>query len=233
MVNSNRDGCGASIRPPGKPYFIQPQAALGEPAERFNWDAPILVSPHKPTRLYFASQRVWKSENRGDAWQPISKDLTSNQERLGLPIMGQQQSWDNAWDVNAMSNYNTITSLAESPLLWKDFCTLVPMMGFCKSPKTVVPIGAKWNWQASRVFPATAFVNDVRADLFDAGTVYAALDNHKYGDYRPYLIKSTDKGRTWSMMNGNLPQRLLTWRLVQDHIKKELLFAATEQRGLC
>ncbi|MGB5370941.1 MAG: glycosyl hydrolase, partial [Flavobacteriaceae bacterium] len=211
----------------GETVFIQPQAALGEPAERFNWDAPILVSPHKPTRLYFASQRVWKSENRGDAWQPISKDLTRNQERLGLPIMGSQQSWDNAWDVNAMSNYNTITSLAESPVL--------EGLLYAGTDDGILQIsedgGANWRkveLASIKGIPATAFVNDVRADLFDAGTVYAALDNHKYGDYRPYLIKSTDKGRTWSMMNGNLPQKLLTWRLVQDHIKKELLFAATE-----
>ena len=88
----------------------------GDPFERFNWDAPILVSPHNPKRLYFASYRVWKSESRGDDWEPISGDLTRNEDRLTLPIMGRKQSWDNAWDVGAMSNYNTITSLAESPV---------------------------------------------------------------------------------------------------------------------
>ena len=77
----------------------------------------ILVSPHDPATLYFASYRVWKSTNRGDEWTPISGDLTRNEERLTLPIMGRQQSWDNPWDVGAMSNYNTITSLSESPLL--------------------------------------------------------------------------------------------------------------------
>jgi hypothetical protein len=76
--------------------------------------------------------------------------------------------------------------------------------------------------------PATAFVNDIRADLFDKNTVYAALDNHKYGDFKPYLIKSIDKGHSWKMITGDLPSRLLTWRLVQDHVKKELIFIATE-----
>jgi len=66
----------------GESVFIQPQSGEGEPYERFNWDAPILVSPHNPTRLYFASQRVWRSDNRGDAWTPISKDLTGNQDRI-------------------------------------------------------------------------------------------------------------------------------------------------------
>ena len=100
----------------GEQVYIQPKARLGEPHERFNWDAPILVSPHNPKRLYFASYRVWKSESRGDDWEPISGDLTRNENRLALPIMGRTQSWDNAWDVGAMSNYNTITSLAESPV---------------------------------------------------------------------------------------------------------------------
>ncbi len=211
----------------GETVFIQPQPALGEPSERFNWDAPILVSPHKPTRLYFASYRVWKSENRGDTWQVISPDLTRNQERLALPIMGGQQSWDNAWDVNAMSNYNTITSLAESPkqegLLYAGTDD-----GFIEVTEDGGANWRKFELGSIRGIPATAFVNDLRADLFDAGTVYAALDNHKYGDFKPYLIKSTDKGRTWGLINGNLPSRLLTWRLVQDHVKKDLLFAATE-----
>ena len=212
----------------GETVFIQPQPALGEPAERFGWDAPIVVSTHKPSRLYYASQRVWKSENRGDAWQAISKDLTRNQERLSLPIMGGQQSWDNAWDVNAMSNFNTITALGESPVK--------EGLLYAGTDDGIIQVSEDGgsNWRkielgAIKGVPATAFVNDVRADLFDANTVYAALDNHKYGDFKPYLIKSTDLGKTWSVISSNLPNKLITWRLVQDHIKKELLFAATEK----
>ncbi|MEP3385581.1 MAG: glycosyl hydrolase, partial [Flavobacteriaceae bacterium] len=76
--------------------------------------------------------------------------------------------------------------------------------------------------------PNRAFVNDVRADLYDSNTVYLVLDNHKEGDYKPYLLKSTNKGASWTFMNGDLPKKLITWRVVQDHKKKELLFAATE-----
>ena len=96
--------------------YIKPQNSLGEDYERFNWDSPILVSSHDPKRLYFGSQRLWRSENRGDSWEAISKDLTKNEERLILPIMGRKQSWDNAWDVYAMSTYNTITSVSESSI---------------------------------------------------------------------------------------------------------------------
>ncbi|MDB2556293.1 glycosyl hydrolase, partial [Flavobacteriaceae bacterium] len=207
--------------------FIQPQAREGDPYERFNWDAPILVSSHDPKRLYFASQRVWKSKNRGDGWEPISEDLTLNQERMTFPYYDTTQSWDNAWDVGAMSNYNTITSLAESP---KQEGLL-----YAGTDDGLIQVtedeGANWNkisLNTIKGVPATPFVNDVRADLFDANVVYAALDNHKYGDYKPYIIKSTDKGRSWRLINGDLPNKLLIWRLVQDHINKDLLFAATE-----
>jgi photosystem II stability/assembly factor-like uncharacterized protein len=207
--------------------FIQPQAREGDPYERFNWDAPILISPHNPTRLYFASQRVWRSDDRGDSWTPISKDLTLNQERITLPMYGKQQSWDNAWDFKAMSNYNTITSLAESP---KQEGLL-----YAGTDDGIIQVsedgGANWrkiSLGSIKGVPSIPFVNDVRADLFDANVVYAALDNHKYGDFKPYIIKSSDKGKTWNLINGNLPNRLLIWRLVQDHVKKNLLFAATE-----
>ncbi len=211
----------------GEVVDIQPQAGDGEPHERFNWDAPILVSPHQPTRLYFASQRVWRSDNRGDTWTAISDDLTRNQERLGLPVFGETQSYDNAWDVSAMSNYNTITSISESPkaegLLW---------VGTDDGRLQVTEDGGA-NWRAIDVgslpgVPATAFVNDIKTSMFDANTVYVALDNHKYGDFRPYLVKSTDLGRTWSTMCGDLPDRTLVWRIVQDHERESLFFLATE-----
>ncbi|QKX06752.1 glycosyl hydrolase [Aquimarina sp. TRL1] len=207
--------------------FIQPQAREGEAYERFNWDAPILISPHNPKRLYFASQRVWRSENRGDDWQPISNDLTLNQERITLPVYGKQQSWDNAWDVFAMSNYNTITSLAESPkqegLLYAGTDD-----GLIQVTEDGGKTWRKYTLSSIKGLDHVPFVNDVRADLFDANTVYAAVDNHKYGDYKPYILKSTDKGRNWSVINGDLPNRLLIWRLVQDHVNPNLLFAATE-----
>ena len=210
----------------GEQVSVQPKAGLGEPHERFNWDAPILVSPHNPKRLYFASYRVWKSESRGDDWEPISGDLTRNEDRLTLPIMGRKQSWDNAWDVGAMSNYNTITSLAESPVQ-EGLLYAGTDDGFIQVSENG---GESW-----RKIPVTAlglaprtFVNDIKADLFDANTVYVTLDNHKEGDFNPYLFKSTDKGQSWQSISGNIPDRTLVWRMVQDPIKKNLLFAATE-----
>ncbi|MEO1652458.1 MAG: glycosyl hydrolase, partial [Bacteroidota bacterium] len=211
----------------GEIVYIQPQPEEGEGPERFNWDSPILVSPHKPTRLYFASQRVWKSENRGDSWTAISEDLTRDQDRITLPIMGNTQSWDAPWDFLAMSNYNTITSLAESPQQEG-----LVYAGTDDGIIQVTEDGGQ-NWRKIMVsalpgVPATAFVNDIKADLYDANTVYVVLDNHKYGDFKPYLYKSTNKGQTWQAMSSNLPDRTLLWRIVQDHEKSGLMFLATE-----
>lgn len=214
-------------RTTGEFVYIQPQAREGESYERFNWDAPILVSPHAPTRLYFASHRVWKSENRGDEWTPISGDLTQYQERMLMPIMGKKQSWENPWDIYAMSTYNTVTSLSESPkqegLLYA---------GTDDGLIQVTEDGGK-NWRKTAItalpgVPEKAFINDIKADLHDANTVYVCLDNHKYGDFKPYIFKSTNKGKTWTSLKANLPEPLLIWRLVQDHINLNLLFIGTE-----
>ncbi|MEM8932188.1 MAG: glycosyl hydrolase [Acidobacteriota bacterium] len=217
-------------RTTGEIIDIQPQPGPGEGPERFNWDAPILVSPHQPTRLYFASQRVWRSDNRGDSWTAISGDLTRDQERLTLPIMGQTQSWDSSWDLLAMSTYNTITSLAESPLE-EGLIYVGTDDGLIQVSE---PGGAEDDaWRAIEVgslpgVPDGAYVNDIKADLFDVDTVYVALDHHKFGQFGPHLLRSQDRGRTWTSMRGNLPERTLVWRLVQDHVRPELFFAATE-----
>jgi photosystem II stability/assembly factor-like uncharacterized protein len=214
-------------RTTGERVYIQPQPEKGEPGERFNWDAPILVSPHSPTRLYYASQRVWRSDDRGDSWRAVSGDLTRNLDRMTLPLMGRQWSWDSPWDMVAMSAYDTITSLAESPKLEG-----LLYAGTDDGLIQVSEDGGK-SWRKVDVgslpgVPAGAFVNDLKADLFDADTVYAALDDHKSGDFRPFLLKSSDRGRTWRSIAGDLPDRHLVWRVVQDHVKPDLLFAGTE-----
>ncbi len=207
--------------------YIQPQPGENEPFERFNWDAPILISPHHPTRLYYASHRVWRSDNRGDDWTPISGDLTRYEERFDKPIMGKKQSWDAPWDVYAMSTFNTITSITESPV--KEGLLYI---GTDDGLIQVTEDGGK-NWRKIPVnklpgVPQNAFVNDIKADKFDENTVYVCLDNHKEGDFKPYVYKSTDKGKTWKNISGNLPDTLLIWRLVQDYQKPELLFIGTE-----
>lgn len=207
--------------------YIKPQEGIDEPYERNNWDSPILVSNHDPKRLYFGTQRVWKSDNRGDSWTPISKDLTKNEERLSLPIMGKQQSWDAVWDVYAMSTYNTITSLTESSLD-ENILYAGTDDGIIQYTKNG---GESWTKKLVKDLPnvpASAFVNDIKADLHDKNKAYVVLDNHKFGDYKPYLLKSNDGGKSWHSITNGIPENSMVWRIVQDHVDPNLMFLATE-----
>ena len=211
----------------GEATFIKPQNDLNEDYERFNWDAPILVSSHDPKTIFFGSQRVWVSNNRGDDWRAISGDLTLNQERFSLPIMGKVQSWDNPWDVYAMSTYNTITSLSQSPVD-ENIIYAGTDDGIIQYTQNYGETWTKVNVEKLPGVPKGSFVNDIKADLFDANTVYVLLDNHKFGDYKPYVYKSTDRGKSWKNIGDGVPDGFICWRLVQDHVDKNLMFLGTE-----
>jgi photosystem II stability/assembly factor-like uncharacterized protein len=211
----------------GEPVMVQPQARAGDPHERFNWDAPIVVSSHDPKTLYFASYRVWKSNSRGDDWEPISGDLTRNEERIALPIMGAVQSWDNPWDIYAMSNYSTITSLAES--------VTTPGVVWAGTDDGILQStaddGKTWNKMMVSSLPGVperAFVNDIKIDRYDDNKVYVCLDNHKEGDFKPYVYMTENGGKSWTNLGESLPYGTLTWRLVQDHVSEYLMFLGTE-----
>lgn len=211
----------------GERMSIQPTPGKDEPYERYNWDAPILVSPHDPKQIYVASQRLWRSNDRGDSWMAISPDLTRNEERFDLPIMGRKQSIDNSWDVYAMSNYNTITSIAESPVK-RDLLYVGTDDGLIH---VSVDGGKQWRTVDVRHLPGApdrAYVNDIKADLFDASTVYVCVDAHKTGDYTPYIFKSTNQGKSWKRINKGIADKNYVWRIVQDHKRKDLMFAGTE-----
>ena len=209
----------------GEIVYIQPQPEQGEPAERFNWDAPILVSPHDPARLYHASQRLWRSDNRGDSWRPVSGDLSRGKNRLQMPLMDRVWSIDSVWDLYAMSSFGNITSISESPL--------VEGLLYAGTDDGLVHVSENGGEAWRRIdklpgVPDNYFVNDIKADLHDADTLYVVVDNHKQGDFKPYILKSTNRGKSWKSIAGNLPERHLVWRLVQDHVKPGLLFAGTE-----
>ena len=212
-------------RKTGEVVYIKPQPAADELADRWNWDAPILISPHDPTRLYYASQRVWRSNDRGNSWDAISGDLSHGKDRLFEPMMGRQWSWDSAWDLLAMSEFGTITSLSESPVAEG------LLYAGTDDGRIHVSGDGGGSWRDISDLPGAPedyFVNDIKADLHDADTVYAVVDDHKSGDFAPYVFKSTNRGRSWRSISNNLPDRHVVWRLVQDHVKPGLLFVGTE-----
>ncbi len=212
-------------RQTGESVGIRPQPQRGEEALRFNWDSPILISPHLHTRIYHGSKKLHRSDDRGDSWTTISPDLSRNLDRFKLKVMNRVWSIDAIFDLDAMSQYGNITSISESPkqegLIY---------VGTDDGLIQVTEDGGK-NWRKiQRIvdIPEFAFVNDIKADLHDADTVYAVLDNHKTGDFKPYVVKSTDRGKTWTSMVGDLPDRHIVWRIEQDHVKKNLFFLGTE-----
>ena len=209
----------------GEQVYIKPQAREGEAPDRFNWDSPILISPHDSKTLYFGTQRVWKSDNYGDSWTPISTDLSRNENRIRQPIMGRTWSYDAPRDLWAMSQFNTITSLSESPL--------VEGLIYAGTDDGLIQIsedgGANWRKIDSLPgVPKRFFVNDIKADLHDADTVYVVVDDHKSGDFTPYILRSENRGRSWKSISGNLPERHVLWRVVQDHVKPGLMFVGSE-----
>ena len=209
----------------GEAIYIKPQAREGEAPDRYNWDSPILISPHDSKTLYFGTQRVWKSDNYGDSWAPVSGDLTRNENRVRRPIMGRTWSYDAPRDLLAMSQFNTITSLSESPL--------VEGLIYAGTDDGLIQVtedgGA--NWRTISKLPGVPnrfFVNDIKADLHDADTVYVVVDDHKHGDFAPYILKSENRGRSWKSISSNLPERHVLWRVVQDHVRPGLMFLASE-----
>lgn len=212
-------------RKTGEAVYIQPQPADGDPAERYNWDSPILISPHDSKTLFFGTQRIWRSDNYGDSWTAISGDITRNEKRTSQPIMGRTWSYDAPWDLYAMSMFNTTTSLSESPL--------VPGLIYAGTDDGIIQVtennGETWR-RIDKLpgVPNRFFVNDIKADLFDPDTVYVVIDDHKSGDFSPYILKSENRGRSWKSISGDLPERHLLWRVVQDHVQPGLMFVGTE-----
>ncbi len=204
---------------------IQPRGRAGDPPERWNWDSPIMVSPHQPSRVYFGSQRIWRSDDRGDRWTAISPDLTLGQERYAQRFYGRTWSVDALHDNAAMSKYATTTSISESSVAAG---TLV--VGTDDGLVQVTSDGgATWTRAAALPgLPALSYVNDVETSVHDARTIFVAADNHKMGDFAPYLFTSSDLGRSWRSIAGDLPRGTIVWAVQQDHVRPELLFAGTE-----
>ena len=204
---------------------IQPQPAPGEPPERWNWDTPITISPHDSARLYVGSQRVWRSDDRGNAWRPVSEDLTSGQNRYELGYSGRVWSVDALHDNGAMSKYATITSISESPVREGTI-----YVGTDDGLVHATRDGGE-TWQRAAPLPTEAepaFINDIVASRFDADTVFAVADSHKLGDFAPYVFVSENRGQSWRAISGDLPNGTIAWAIQQDHENERLLFLGTE-----
>jgi photosystem II stability/assembly factor-like uncharacterized protein len=212
-------------RATGERLGIQPKPREDEDEYRWNWDAPLAVSAHLDTRIYFAANKLFRSDDRGNSWEVVSPDLTRQIDRNTLPVMGQVQSIDAVAKNRSTSPYGTIVAFAESP---HD-----PDHLYVGTDDGLIQItrdgGATWT-AIDNVpgVPEHTYVNFLLVSQHDANTVYAAFNNHKRGDFKPYIYRSTDGGQTWRSLNETLPERGSSYCLAEDHENPNLLFAGTE-----
>ena len=209
----------------GEALDIQPQPTGSMEPLRLNWDSPLIVSPHDSNRVYFAAQYLFRSDDRGNAWRAISPDLTRHIDRNTLPVMGR------VWGVDAVAKgastswYGYIVSLAESPLQEG-----LIYVGTDDGLIQVTEDGGK-SWRKIEHIagvPDLTYVSRLEASQHDVNVVYAAFDNHKTGDFKPYALRSADRGKTWTSIAGDLPTRGSVYALVEDRVDPKLLYLGTE-----
>ncbi|HYH00830.1 MAG TPA: glycosyl hydrolase [Terriglobales bacterium] len=209
----------------GEELGIQPQPGRGEPPLRWNWDSPLIISPHSHTRLYFAANKLFRSDDRGNTWKAISGDLTRQLDRNRLPVMGKVWPADAVAKNASTSFYGNIVALSESPK--QDGLLYV---GTDDGLIQVTENGGQ-TWTKYEKFtgvPDQTYISRLAASAHDANTVYASFEAHKNADFKPYLLKSTDRGKTWTNIASNLPENGPVLAIAEDTVNPNLLFAGTE-----
>ena len=211
-------------RASGEAIDIRPEPLKGELTYKWNWNTPLFISPHKNTRLYTAANKVFKSDDRGDTWEVISDDLTRQIDRNSFMAMGKYWSIDAVAKDRSTSLFGTIISLAESPvkenLLYAG--TDDGLIQVSEDGKT---------WRKISEFsgvPEYTYVSDICPSKFDENIVYASFDNLKRDDFNPYVLKSVDKGKSWTSISSNLPKNGTVHSIEQDFVNPDLLFVGTE-----
>jgi photosystem II stability/assembly factor-like uncharacterized protein len=208
----------------GEQKSIQPQAKFGEVNLRYNWSVPIVISPHDHNTVYFGSQYLYRSTNRGDAWQQLGGDMTRALDRKKLPLMG--KTWpDNAVARHAgTADFGNISTIDESPLRQG-----LLYVGTDDGLIHVTRDGGV-TWTKIDKFPGVpemTYVSRVVASAQNEGTVYATFDGHRSNDFKPYVLKSTDYGKTWASIASNLPVSSI--QVIREHPRAaSLLFVGNE-----
>jgi photosystem II stability/assembly factor-like uncharacterized protein len=212
-------------RKTGERKSIMPQPETGQPPLRWNWTAPIIVSPHDKRTIYTAANRVFKSGDRGQTWTVVSPDLTNALDRDELVIMGVSGRNITVARNDGMSSFGNIFALAESPrragLLYAgsdDGNVQVSRDG-----------GATWANVTSRIpgVPKLIYVSRLTPSAFAEGTVYASFDGHRSDDFRPWVYVSTDFGNTWRSISTGLPVGSV-YVIKEDPKNQDVLYVGTE-----
>lgn len=204
---------------------IKPVPPKGEKTYRWYWDTPLIISPHQKERIYMAANKVFRSDDRGNSWQVISGDITRNEDRNQFKVMGKYWSIDAVVKDVSTSLWGLTVSLAESKVK-KDLL----YAGTDDGVIAITEDGGK-NWTRVTTFPGVpeyTYVSDILPDKFNENVVYAAFNNMLQDDFKPYIMKSSDKGKTWTMITNKLPEKGTIHTIEQDPINPNLLFAGSE-----
>lgn len=209
----------------GERVGIAPLEGKGIESQRYNWDSPIIISPHQHTRLYFAGHKLFKSDNRGDDWKVISGDLSRGIDRNTLPVMGKVWGPDAIAKHQSTALWGNASALSESPKK-QGLIYIGTDDGLIQITEND---GGSWR-KVEKIdgIPELSYVQRVLASQHDANTVFALFNNHQNGDFKPYIVKSTDAGKTWTSITANLPVRGSTYAIAEDHVNPNLLFVGTE-----
>ena len=207
----------------GESTPIRPR--VDDPKLRSRWDIAFIVSPHVHTRLYIAGNRLMRSDDRGATWRLISGDLTRNLDRDTIPVMGRLWGADAVWKNAFTDQFGTATALAESPLR--------EGLLFVGTDDGLIQISEDGGatWRKCESFPGVpdmTYVTHVIPSPVDANTVFATLNDFHRGNFKPYVLKSVDLGRTWTSIGGDLRADDPVWSLAQDQVDPNLLFVGTE-----
>jgi len=209
----------------GETFSIKPRPRNGEDTYKWNWNAPLVTSLHNPARIYAMANKLFRSDDRGDSWEVISEDLTSGMDRNSWPVMGHYWSYDAVVKDVSTSLFGTGVSFAESPLDENLLYT-----GTDDGVLGITEDGGR-TWRKVSSFPGIpeyTYISDILADRFDVNTVYVTFDNRKRDDFKPYVLRSGDKGKTWTSVAGTLPDNQTVHTMVQDRAEAKLLFVGTE-----
>ena len=204
----------------GEKLYIKP-ADFNDSAYRFDWDAALLISKHDNHRLYFGANKLLRTNDQGNSWNIISPDLTRGVPKNFQKLMGRSWSID---ELASKSSMAQLASIAESQVDEN-----IIYVGSGDGLIHYTNDGGKtWNQSSVSGLPEYARINKIAASHFDRLTAYAACHNYIDGDYKPYLLKTTNGGKSWFFINGNLPEEFSTFAVVEDHIDQNLLFVGTQ-----
>ena len=209
----------------GEEVGIKPIARKGEVDYKWNWDAPLAVSNHKSGRLYFAANKVFRSDDYGNSWEVISDDLSRKIDRNKLKVYDRVLSMDAVAKNGSTSPYGTIVALSESPIN-EDLIVIGTDDGLVQ----ITSDGGKSWVKIDNIpgAPSQSYVNSVYTSHHDENIIYVAFNHHKYGDFKPYIFMSSDKGSSWKSISSNLPSRGSVYAIEEDHIDSGLIFCGTE-----